>query len=110
MQIELRDIKKYFGSVRANDGIPLTIEPGAIYGLLGENGAGKTTLMKVLSGYLTPDSGTIVMDGKETSFSSPAEAIARGIGMQSKKGPPGPVGAVWVCSGPRCIRTYPHRR
>ena len=81
MQVELRDIKKYFGSIRANDGIPLTIEPGAIYGLLGENGAGKTTLMKVLSGYLTPDSGTIVMDGKETNFSSPAEAIARGIGM-----------------------------
>jgi ABC-type uncharacterized transport system ATPase subunit len=81
MRIELRDIKKYFGNVRANDGISLTIEPGTIYGLLGENGAGKTTLMKVLSGYLTPDSGTIAMDGKETSFSSPAEAIARGIGM-----------------------------
>ena len=81
MQIELRDIKKYFGDVQANDGISMTIEPGTIYGLLGENGAGKTTLMKVLSGYLTPDSGIIALDGKGTSFSSPAEAIVRGIGM-----------------------------
>ncbi|MFB0546861.1 MAG: ATP-binding cassette domain-containing protein, partial [Anaerolineae bacterium] len=81
MKIELREIKKYFGNVRANDGISLTVEPGTIHGLLGENGAGKTTLMKVLSGFLRRDSGEILLDGKETSFSSPAEAIRRGIGM-----------------------------
>lgn len=81
VKIELRDIKKYFGNVRANDGISLTVEPGTIHGLLGENGAGKTTLMKVLSGFLKPDSGKVILDGEETSFSSPAEAIGRGIGM-----------------------------
>jgi len=81
MKVELIDIRKYFGPVRANDGISLTLEPGIIHGLLGENGAGKTTLMKCLSGYLPPDSGTIRVDGQSVSFASPAEAIQHGIGM-----------------------------
>ncbi|MEA3407896.1 MAG: ATP-binding cassette domain-containing protein [Chloroflexota bacterium] len=81
MKVELADIKKYFGSVRANDGISLTVESGAIQGLLGENGAGKTTLMKVLSGYLSPDAGKILIEGRKVQFASPAEAIASGIGM-----------------------------
>ncbi|MFQ5858015.1 MAG: ABC transporter ATP-binding protein [Anaerolineae bacterium] len=81
MKIELRDIRKHFGPVRANDGISLTLEEGSIHGLLGENGAGKTTLMKVLAGFLTPDSGQIVLDGTPASFSSPADAIRAGIGM-----------------------------
>jgi len=81
MKIELVDIRKTFGPVRANDGISLTLEPGTIHGLLGENGAGKTTLMKSLSGYLTPDSGSIWVDGRPEFFASPAEAIQCGIGM-----------------------------
>lgn len=81
MRVELRDIHKYFGNVRANDGISLTFEPGRIYGLLGENGAGKSTLMKILSGYQAPTSGTILLDGQAVAFSSPSDALARGIGM-----------------------------
>ena len=81
MKIELLDIRKYFGPVRANDGISMTLEPGTIHGLLGENGAGKTTLMKCLSGYQVPDGGTIKVDGRPVSFASPDEAIRRGIGM-----------------------------
>ncbi len=81
MKVELRDIRKYFGPVRANDGISVTFEEGTIYGLLGENGAGKSTLMKVLSGYLIPDGGQILLDGERVHFSVPAEATARGIGM-----------------------------
>ena len=50
MKVELRNIHKHFGPVRANDGISLLIEPGTIHGILGENGAGKSTLMKVLTG------------------------------------------------------------
>jgi simple sugar transport system ATP-binding protein len=80
-RVELIDIHKYFGPVRANDGISMTIEPGTIHGLLGENGAGKSTLMKCLSGYQAPDSGTIKVDGRSVSFDSPAEAIEHGIGM-----------------------------
>lgn len=81
MRIELHDIYKYFGPVRANDGISLTLEPGQIHGLLGENGAGKTTLMKILSGYQANDRGEILVDGRAVKFRSPAEAIAAGIGM-----------------------------
>ena len=81
MHIELREIRKYFGPVKANDGISLIFEPGRIYGLLGENGAGKSTLMKILSGYQPPDSGEIVIDGHPQRFASPAEALGSGVGM-----------------------------
>jgi simple sugar transport system ATP-binding protein len=81
MQIELRDIRKYFGPVKANDGINLTFEGGHIYGLLGENGAGKSTLMKILSGYQPPDVGEILFDGQPQRFASPADALEKGIGM-----------------------------
>jgi ABC-type uncharacterized transport system ATPase subunit len=81
MRIELRDIRKYFGPVKANDGIGLVFEPGQIYGLLGENGAGKSTLMKILSGYQPPDSGEILFDDQSQHFFSPADALIKGIGM-----------------------------
>jgi ABC-type uncharacterized transport system ATPase subunit len=81
MKVELIDIRKYFGPVRANDGVSMTLEPGGIHGLLGENGAGKTTLMKCLSGYQPPDGGTIRLGGRAEVFASPAEAIRHGIGM-----------------------------
>jgi simple sugar transport system ATP-binding protein len=81
MHIELRDIRKYFGPVKANDGINLVFEGGKIYGVLGENGAGKSTLMKILSGYQPPDGGEILFDNQPQDFSSPADALAKGIGM-----------------------------
>ncbi len=81
MCIELQDISKRFGSVQANDKISLTFEPGRIYGLLGENGAGKSTLMKILSGFQPADSGRILLDGQVQHFTSPADALARGVGM-----------------------------
>lgn len=81
MRVELQDIRKYFGSVRANDGIDLVFEPGRIYGLLGENGAGKSTLMKILSGYQPPTSGEILLNGTPVEFKSPSDALNKGIGM-----------------------------
>jgi len=81
MRVELVDIRKHFGPVKANDGISLTVESGTIHGLLGENGAGKTTLMKILSGFQSADSGQIRLDGVPLSLSSPAEALSKGIGM-----------------------------
>lgn len=81
MQVTLKNVRKYFGSIKANDGISLSLEGGRIYGLLGENGAGKSTLMKILSGFHRSDSGHIELDGGRVDFDSPADALARGVGM-----------------------------
>lgn len=79
--IEMKNISKAFGSVKANENVNLTVYNGEIHALLGENGAGKSTLMSMLSGIYTPDSGTISIQGKEVDFSSPKDSIALGIGM-----------------------------
>ncbi|MCA6550676.1 MAG: ATP-binding cassette domain-containing protein, partial [Pseudanabaena sp. M135S2SP2A07QC] len=81
MKVELRHIYKSFGNVKANYDISMTIEAGTVYGILGENGAGKSTLSKVLSGFITKDSGTILLDGMEVEIKTPADAIRLGIGM-----------------------------
>lgn len=81
MKVELRDIHKSFGPVRANWGINLAIPPGTIFGLLGENGAGKSTLMNILSGYYRQDEGRIRLDDELVSIGSPADAIRHGVGM-----------------------------
>ena len=81
MHVELRGIHKTFGAVHANAGISLTIPSSSIQGILGENGAGKSTLMKILSGFILPDDGQILLDGKTVIIHSPADAIRRGIGM-----------------------------
>ena len=81
MKLELHGMTKAFGPVVANDDISLTVESGQIHALLGENGAGKSTLMNLLYGLYRPDSGRILLDGKEVSFSGPGAAMAAGIGM-----------------------------
>ena len=70
-KIQLNNLTKAFGSVKANDSISLDLYPGEILALLGENGSGKTTLMNMLSGIYKPDSGSIVIDGQTVSISSP---------------------------------------
>ncbi len=79
--LALSGIGKSFGSVRAVDGVSLTLHPGEKHALLGENGAGKSTLVKMIYGVLQPDSGTITLDNKPTRIASPSAARARGIGM-----------------------------
>ncbi len=81
MEIQIVDIHKHFGPVRANDGITLTIPAGTVQGILGENGAGKSTLMKILSGFQPADRGSILLDGHKVRFRNPADAIAHGVGM-----------------------------
>lgn len=81
LAIEMKNISKSFGTLRANDNINLSVRPGEVHALLGENGAGKSTLMNMLSGIYTPDSGTIRVDGEEARFSSPKDSIRKGIGM-----------------------------
>lgn len=61
--IEVADLKKSYGSIEALRGVSFNIHSGEIVGLLGPNGAGKTTIMKILTGYLQPDSGRAAIDG-----------------------------------------------
>jgi simple sugar transport system ATP-binding protein len=81
MKVELQHITKTFGRVRANQDISLTFEAGRIYAILGENGAGKSTLMKIMSGYQSADSGSVVVDGQAIQLETPTDAIAHRIGM-----------------------------
>lgn len=79
--LEMKHITKSFAGVYANEDIDLSVEKGEIHALLGENGAGKTTLMNILFGIYTADSGEIFWKNEKTSFHSPKDAIANGIGM-----------------------------
>ncbi len=81
MNIEIRNITKTYGNLKANDSVSLQIPSGMILGILGENGAGKSTLMKILSGLISADDGEIQVDGQPVSINSPEDAINLGIGM-----------------------------
>lgn len=74
--IVVQDIKKYFGSIKAVDGIRFTIKPGEVVGFLGPNGAGKSTTMRVMTGFLAPDSGTVKI-GEFDIQKDPVAAQAR---------------------------------
>ena len=73
--------KIYDNGFVANKDITLELRRGEIHGLVGENGAGKTTLMKVLFGHEQPESGRILLNGKEVHIQNPLQAIDLGIGM-----------------------------
>jgi len=79
--LEIEHITKKFGDLVAIEEASLTIGKGEIHALVGENGAGKSTLMNILYGLHKRDSGEIGLRGKSVHFSSPADAIAAGIGM-----------------------------
>ncbi|XXT03317.1 ATP-binding cassette domain-containing protein [Sorangium sp. So ce363] len=81
MRIEIERVAKRFGPVKANDGVSLTIQAGAVHGLLGENGAGKSTLLRILGGLLRPDGGRLLFDGRPVALASPADALAAGVGV-----------------------------
>lgn len=72
-------IVKRFGPVEVLHGVSFALEPGRVYGLLGENGAGKSTLMKILAGYEEPSGGRVLIDGEPVVFRSSRDAEAQGI-------------------------------
>ncbi len=79
--LELRRIAKRFGGVAANDGVTFTVAAGTIHALVGENGAGKTTAMRIAFGWLAPDAGEVLIDGRVRRFGGPQDAIRCGVGM-----------------------------
>ncbi|MCJ8282294.1 MAG: ATP-binding cassette domain-containing protein [Rivularia sp. ALOHA_DT_140] len=80
-RLQVRNISKSYQDCMANNRVNLTIQPGEIYGLLGENGAGKSTLMQIIYGLITQDSGDIFWEGNPVKLSNPKEARMLGIGM-----------------------------
>src|SRR4029453_4967631 len=79
--LRMEGIDKSFPGVHALRGLDLTLGRGEVLALLGENGAGKSTLIKVLGGVYPPDRGTIHLDGKPASISSPLESQRMGIAI-----------------------------
>ncbi|HEX2808352.1 MAG TPA: ATP-binding cassette domain-containing protein, partial [Kineosporiaceae bacterium] len=79
--VELRQVTKAFGAVRALTDGSIRLPAGQAHALLGENGAGKSTLVKILAGVHQPDGGTLLLDGVPVSFSGPAAAQAAGISI-----------------------------
>ena len=77
--LEATDVSKTYGAVVALKSASLAVRPGEVHALMGANGAGKSTLVKILTGAVRPDGGTIAVRGRERTAHSPAEARRSGL-------------------------------
>lgn len=77
--LEVRNLSKHFGAVRALSDFSMTVEAGEVVALAGDNGAGKSTLIKALSGVYRPSAGEIFLNGAPVHFATPQEARDKGI-------------------------------
>src|SRR5690242_10032591 len=77
--LEIRNVAKSFPGVRALDDVSFTLHHGEVLTLAGENGAGKSTLLGILGGSLSPDSGSVAVDGVRRSEYSPRQSLAEGV-------------------------------
>ncbi|WHM35766.1 ATP-binding cassette domain-containing protein [Streptomyces sp. BPTC-684] len=77
--VELDDVSKYYGNIRALEGVSLEVHGGEITCVLGDNGAGKSTLIKIIAGLHRHDAGAFRIEGEDVSLSNPREALDRGI-------------------------------
>ena len=78
--LEIRELRKSFGALRATDGVSITLMPGEIHALIGPNGAGKSTLIHQISGSIRPDSGSIRFLGQDMAGLDMAARARRGLG------------------------------
>ncbi|MDQ1356068.1 MAG: branched-chain amino acid transport system ATP-binding protein livF, partial [Acidimicrobiaceae bacterium] len=77
--LELHEVHKHFGGVKAVDGVSFAVRRGAVSGLIGPNGAGKTTVVNLVTGQLSPDDGAILLDGAAIGGLKPHQVAARGV-------------------------------
>jgi branched-chain amino acid transport system permease protein len=77
--LELRDLKRYFGGVKALDGVTMTVRAGQIHGLIGPNGSGKSTLVNVVSGLYTPTAGEMLLRGEPLPRGSLLKTARAGV-------------------------------
>jgi ABC-2 type transport system ATP-binding protein len=85
LAVETGGLTRFFGSMRAVDGLDLSVEAGTFYGFLGPNGAGKSTTIKMLTGLLAPTSGTIRILGADFADVAAARAIKRRVGVMPEE-------------------------
>jgi branched-chain amino acid transport system ATP-binding protein len=77
--LEIQDLRLSFGAVKATDGLSVTVHEGEAACIIGPNGAGKTTLLNLVSGYLRPDSGQILYDGRDIVGQPPRRITNSGV-------------------------------
>ena len=78
--LSVRDLHKAFGGVRAVDGVSFDVAAGEVVALIGPNGAGKTTCFNLINGQIVPDSGTVVLEGRDVTGRSPRVLARHGVG------------------------------
>lgn len=79
MILEVRELARYFGGIRALDGVDFRLERGELAGIIGPNGSGKTTLFNVITGIYRPDRGVVTLEEEEITGLRPDEIARRGI-------------------------------
>jgi branched-chain amino acid transport system ATP-binding protein len=77
--LEARKIEKRFGAVRAADDVNIAVPKGQNLALIGANGAGKTTFMNIVTGYMKPDSGAVLLDGIDVTRLNPRQITRKGV-------------------------------
>lgn len=78
--LEIRGLSKKFGAVQASDNVSLSVRPGSLHALIGPNGAGKSSLIGQISGFINPDDGQILLNGKDVTSLSAERRVHMGIG------------------------------
>ncbi len=78
--LQVSDIAKSYGAIRAVAGVGFEVMPGEIFGVIGPNGSGKTTLFNSVLGQITPDTGGIAVEGRDSPGLAPVELSGRGVG------------------------------
>jgi branched-chain amino acid transport system ATP-binding protein len=83
--LEVRNVSRFFGGVKANQDVSFSVEPGIVLGLIGPNGAGKTTLFNCITGFYPPSRGEVIFDGQRINGFSPDKVCKLGMARTWQK-------------------------